>query len=190
VGRPPDPLRREELLRGVVRYLERHGLARLSLRPLAQAIGVSPRTLLYHFGSKEALVAAALGASEALEAGVRELEADGRPVFDRLRGVWARTADPAARAYLALFFEVYAAALREPARYRDFLDGSVRPWLDRLAPLLEAAGLPADDARLTATELVALHHGAALDLLATGDEARVTAAYHARLAELEARVAR
>ena len=34
----------------------RHGLANLSLRPLAKAVGSSPRLLLYYFGSKDELV--------------------------------------------------------------------------------------------------------------------------------------
>src|SRR2546422_10730222 len=60
MGRHPDPARRCELLSGVAGYLLEHGLADLSLRPLAAAIGTSPRMLLYHFGSKEQLVVEAL----------------------------------------------------------------------------------------------------------------------------------
>jgi AcrR family transcriptional regulator len=38
--------RREELLELAHRYALRHGLAGISLRPLAEAIGSSPRVLL------------------------------------------------------------------------------------------------------------------------------------------------
>ena len=186
MGRRPDPGRRQDLLRATASYLEEHGLAGLSLRPLAAALGVSPRTLLYHFGSKERLLAEALEASPALRAAVEEFTFSDEPLFQRARRLWARTAEPRSRPYLRLFFEVYAAALREPVRYEAFLSTVVHRWLRVLKPMLEAEGLPAS----TATELLALHHGCALDLLATGERRRVTGAYHVRLDELEAKAAR
>ena len=188
MGRKPDPARRAELLAAVAAYLEGHGLAGLSLRPLGAAVGVSPRTLLYHFGSKEQLLAEALKTSPALETAVTEFVASDEPLFDRFRGLWFRTADPGARPYLRLFFEVYAAALREPGRFAAFLDGVVADWLALVVPLLEAEGLSRESALTAGTELIALHHGCTLDLLATGDESRVTRAYFARLVELESAV--
>src|SRR3954466_885267 len=49
-------VRREELLEKAYGFVLEHGLADLSLRPLAQAVGSSPRVLLYLFGSKDGLV--------------------------------------------------------------------------------------------------------------------------------------
>ncbi len=46
-----------------------HGLADLSLRPLARAAGTSDRMLIYHFGNKDALVAALLDHIAAMFAG-------------------------------------------------------------------------------------------------------------------------
>jgi AcrR family transcriptional regulator len=186
VGRKPDPERRDRLLAATVAYLEEHGLAGLSLRPLGAALGVSPRTLLYHFGSKEQLLAEALHASPALRAAVEEFTSSDEPLFERARRLWGRTAEARSRPYLRLFFEVYAAALRDPKRYEAFLSTVVDRWLAVLQPMLEAEGLPAT----VATELLALHHGCALDLLATGDRRRITAAYLSRLDDLEARAAR
>lgn len=51
--------------------------------------------------------------------------------------------------------------------------------------MLEGEGVA--EARTLATELLALHHGCTLDLLATGDHARVNHAYLSRLAELDRR---
>ena len=56
MSRTADETRRAELLDRAVDYVCRHGLAELSLRPLAKAIGSSPRVLLYYFESKEAMV--------------------------------------------------------------------------------------------------------------------------------------
>ncbi|QYJ06482.1 TetR/AcrR family transcriptional regulator [Qipengyuania flava] len=51
---------RETLLPLLAAHVMQHGLAELSLRPLAKAAGTSDRMLIYHFGSKGQLVAALL----------------------------------------------------------------------------------------------------------------------------------
>src|SRR4029453_15355065 len=52
--------RREELVDKALDYFLKHGLAGLSLRPLAGKIGTSARLLVYHFGSKDGLIAAVM----------------------------------------------------------------------------------------------------------------------------------
>src|ERR1043165_5394590 len=52
--------RRRELVERSLDYLLDHGVADLSLRPLAAAVGTSARLLVYHFGSKEGLLMAAM----------------------------------------------------------------------------------------------------------------------------------
>ena len=53
----PRRLSRETLLPLLAAHVLEHGLSGLSLRPLAKAAGTSDRMLIYHFGSKERLVA-------------------------------------------------------------------------------------------------------------------------------------
>ena len=65
MSRTPDEARRAELLDRAVDYVCRQGLADLSLRPLAKAVGSSPRVLLYYFGSKENLVVEIIGRGRA-----------------------------------------------------------------------------------------------------------------------------
>ncbi|MEL7210865.1 MAG: TetR/AcrR family transcriptional regulator, partial [Actinomycetota bacterium] len=60
MARPPDLARRSEILDGAVAYLAEHGLADVSLRPMARAIGLSPNGLVHHFGTKEQLLVEAL----------------------------------------------------------------------------------------------------------------------------------
>ena len=48
---------RDRLRQKCFRYFLQHGVANLSLRPLAAAVGTSARMLLHYFGSKEALIA-------------------------------------------------------------------------------------------------------------------------------------
>src|SRR5262245_37270234 len=65
---PADPEaspRKRELLAATLAYAAANNLADLSLRPLAAAIGSSPRVLLYLFGSKEGLIREVLAAARA-----------------------------------------------------------------------------------------------------------------------------
>ena len=75
MARTANPDRPDALLDSIVAYLTAHGVADVSLRPLARAVHSSPRVLLYYFGSKEALVARALSR-------LRERQ---RGTFDRLK---------------------------------------------------------------------------------------------------------
>ncbi|HET6989478.1 MAG TPA: TetR/AcrR family transcriptional regulator, partial [Kribbella sp.] len=58
--KPAPSARQQELLERAYAYSLTHGLADLSLRPLATAIGSSPRVLLFLFGSKDGLIRALL----------------------------------------------------------------------------------------------------------------------------------
>ena len=71
----PSTDTRERLLAAAVDYAAEHGLADLSLRTLAAALGTSHRMLIFHFGSKEGLL---------LEV-VRAVEAQQRALLDDLR---------------------------------------------------------------------------------------------------------
>ena len=65
-GRPPGaPHARTLLLRAARAHLDRGDLGSISSRPLAADAGVSHSLVNYHFGSKDVLIAAALGASVA-----------------------------------------------------------------------------------------------------------------------------
>ena len=60
MGRLVDVRRRTELLDDVVAYLAEHGIAGLSLRPMAKSLSVSVNALVHHFGTKDDIVVAAL----------------------------------------------------------------------------------------------------------------------------------
>jgi AcrR family transcriptional regulator len=166
--------RRVELLDSAYRYVLRHGLGELSLRPLAAAIGSSPRVLLYLFGSKEGLIRALLARARTDElALVRRA-----PVGDLAEvtvQVWSWLADPEHRALLALWAEAYARSLIEPdGAWAGFAADTVRDWLDVLAVAQPDPHSPAATAERTM--ILAVLRGAVLDLLATGDRDRTTAA--------------
>ncbi len=56
MGRTPDPRRKEELINDSVSYVLTHGVATLSLRPLAASLDTSARNLLYHFETSAKLL--------------------------------------------------------------------------------------------------------------------------------------
>jgi AcrR family transcriptional regulator len=169
---------RERLLAGAIEHVSRHGVGEISLRQLAAALGTSHRMLLYHFGSREALLIEVIRTVEeqqrmALAAILRE-EADAPPA-EIMRRMWARVADPALWPNERLFFEVYAQALQGSPHALPLLDGIVDAWVEPLAALV-APGRPEAEARAEARLGVAVVRGLLLDLLATGDRAAVDAA--------------
>jgi AcrR family transcriptional regulator len=166
----PPSARRDELLELAYGYVLRNGMSGMSLRPLAEAIGSSPRVLLYLFGSKDGLVRALLGRSRseelALLADVRAAGGGPAEVVERL---WEWLAAPQRRDLLRLWVEGYARSLVEPdGPWSGFAAQSVRDWTDLLADVLG----PHDDP----TAVLAVLRGALLDVLATGDVERTTAA--------------
>jgi AcrR family transcriptional regulator len=180
-----DSARKQELLEAAYEYVLGSGLTDMSLRPLAKEIGSSPRVLLFLFGTKEGLIRALLvrAREEELRYMTKMRERDG--LRDGLkatgRDVWAWLSDPAHRALLALWVEGYARSLvGEPGPWADFGRDAVRDWLDLLAEH-QLPGQP--DAEAERTLLLAVLRGALLDLLATGDTERVTAAVERYLSD-------
>jgi AcrR family transcriptional regulator len=173
--------RRNELLEAAYRYVLAHGLADLSLRPLAAAIGSSPRVLLYLFGSKDGLVRALLARARSEELELLEnLSGRGPCALEEAAGLlWDWLADPGRRALLRLWVEGYARSLIDPGGpWGGFAAATVEDWLAVLATMQGPGGR--DGAR-ERTAVLAILRGALLDLLATGDEERVTAAVRAQL---------
>jgi AcrR family transcriptional regulator len=168
------------MLSAVAEYLLEHGLADLSLRPLAAAIGTSPRMLLYHFGSKEQLVVEALAEAREREAVLfsgwaMETGAAEDPEL-LARRAWEWMSDTSNEPFMRLFFEVYGLALQQPQRYRGFVERAVSDWLAALTDGLVEAGVDPAAARQAATLVIAVARGLLLDLLATGDRSRINAA--------------
>ena len=171
------PSSRDRLLAATVEHVARHGLADLSLRALATAIGTSHRMLIYHFGSKEGLLAEVVAT---VEAGQRQVMADlaatDEPTHLAVRRFWRGLTDPSVREHERLFFEVVAQALQGRPGTERLRETLVEPWLDVVAADGVRRGLPPDVARTQARLGMAVTRGLLLDLLATGDLDGVDAA--------------
>jgi AcrR family transcriptional regulator len=183
---PVPSARRAELLELAYQYAVSRGRADLSLRPLAAAIGSSPRVLLYLFGSKDGLVRAVLARARADElALLGEVQGGPGGLAAAAAAIWAWLADESRRGLLTLWVDGYARSLAEPdGPWAGFAAATVADWLEVLAAAQPAAHRATPAGRAERTAVLAVLRGALLDLLATGDAARTAAAVDRQLAGL------
>jgi AcrR family transcriptional regulator len=165
---------RDRLLAAAVQEAMRGGIADLSLRELAAAIGTSHRMLLYHFGSREGLLVAVARAVEEAER-ARFLSWGMTP--EDARRIWQRLSDPALWPAERLFFELYVQALLGRLGDEQFLDSAVQGWIAPVAAAMVEAGASEASAHIDARLGMAVVRGLLLDLLATGNRDAVTEAF-------------
>jgi len=140
---------REALLASARTCLRGRGYARTTARDIATGAGVSLAAIGYHFGSKEALLDAALVEAlrdwgDALEAiGAEDL---GGTPGERFRAVWGRVIASAAqdRSLWAVQLELLAEASRDPERAASLAGANAQAR----AELAELFGLPAEHGTL------------------------------------------
>lgn len=181
--------RKEELLELSYRYALEHGLADLSLRPLAAAVGSSPRVLLFLFGSKDGLVRALLARARSDElALLRGARADGVSggLAAAVGTTWEWLAAREHRPLLTLWAEGYVRSLVEPdGPWAGFARQTVEDWLEVLAASQPPGRRRSASGAAERSLALSVMRGALLDLLATGDTARTGAAVEQFLARLE-----
>ena len=157
---------RNALCRHALRTIENDGLAALSLRDAARAIGVSPSAVYRHFEDKAALVAAVVGdgyarMTHAMETAARSAEQRG-PAGQEAR---------AALTAMGLSYVRFAAA--HPSHFRAMLDAppaaarEPRDLLGRAVERALGADLPPGERRAARRAAFAAIHGLAV-LVATG----------------------
>lgn len=177
--------RRIELLEACYDYVLQRGLADLSLRPLAAAVGSSPRVLLFLFGSKEGLIREVLDRARQDElAFLRRLRDDhgGADLVAVAEQVWEWLSDDRHRGLLTLWVEVFGRSLTEPeGPWTGFATSTVTDWLEVLAGAQSTRGRRSRAGTARRTLVLAVLRGAMLDLLATGDRRRTTAAVRTAL---------
>ncbi|MEU6715818.1 TetR/AcrR family transcriptional regulator [Nonomuraea sp. NPDC046802] len=184
--------RKQELLERAYSYVLEQGLAGLSLRPLAAAIGSSPRVLLFLFGSKEELIKALLARARNDELDfLARTRAQAQGIGERgdlaatVRVIWHWLSGEPTRPLLRLWVEAYARSTAEPdGPWGHFARQTVEDWLALLIAV-QPEGATATTAAAERTLALAVLRGALLDLLATGDLERVTSAieHYLRLAK-------
>jgi AcrR family transcriptional regulator len=189
MARRVDHDRRTALLDEVVAYLGKNGLANVSLRPMAAALGVSVNTLMHHFGSKDDLLIAALRRSGRIQQDVERRWLAHRPrrsQTDLLRLWWRWITDsPMNLAIARLGIEAAAMEATLGGLPRQVRGEQIGLWRSNIESRLIAEGVPREIAVVEASLAKAMFTGLVVDLLATGQKARLTRALELGLERLE-----
>ena len=193
MARSPDPVLKQRLLDQVVRYLADHGLGVVSLRPMAEALGMSPHRLVHHFGAKDELLAAALARAieiqEEIQAGWLAAE-PGIAYPDLLRKWWYWTADdPANLALVRLGLEAAALDATVTGLPTEVRAQQIGVWRELMEANFRAVGLGRAEAAIEASIVKAAFTGLIIDVMVSGDRRRCTKALEQEMARLEARLA-
>ncbi len=155
--------RRDELLQATASYILQNGVGDLSLRPLAKATGTKARLLIYHFGSREKLIEAALTAV------LRDVQADFLKSGATVLKFWKWAILSENLPYARLVFEVHGLAPRNPRLFGGYVRDAIESW-----KTIISERIPGHNKVETATAVIALFDGLLMDLLATGDRERTT----------------
>ncbi|MFI6865737.1 TetR/AcrR family transcriptional regulator [Nocardia sp. NPDC050406] len=171
--RPLDHARRADLLSGVISYIAEYGLMELSLRPVAAYLGTSSRMLIHYFGTKEAMLVAALETQRpdisALFADVDDRET----LRARLTRAFTLNTTGEAATSLRVLLQVLGAACVPDSPFRPYADSAVRTVVTSLTEALTRIDPTLDDPESAATLLVSGIRGLIQDWWITGDTARV-----------------
>lgn len=181
MSRKPDPGRKQELLDQILDYLLDKPLASLTLRTVADALGVSTFTLVYQFGTRAELVSDIVGAISSRQADMehRLVSSPGTldAYYENLAASWRWTLDPRNRQLQRLEFEASMLEALDPDTH-NFSRSLYTTWLRVGRDALESFGLTPDDAEIEARIMVDAFYGLQYDLVVNNDDARSTAAFH------------
>jgi AcrR family transcriptional regulator len=178
--RHPDPLRKPQLLGEILEYLLDKSLASVSFRTIAQALGCSTYTLVYHFGSREQLLSEIVTAVSTRATVIDDLMRDSSNTIDRyfagLEESWEWTLQPRNRQLQRLEFEASLIEALEPSTHtfsRSLFDTWHRIGRDALTSL----GVKPAAAELEARLVVDTFYGIQYDFVLNGDAAPATHAF-------------
>jgi AcrR family transcriptional regulator len=160
--------RREEMLRAAVEQIEARGVSAVRIADVASALSVSNALVLYHFSTKEKLVAAAFTyAAEGDLAQLRKLLGRRTSAVRRLRAAVRWYAPTGQAKGWKLWIEGWAASLREPA-LREVARDLDQRWKAALAEVIaegaEAGEFRCEDPVSAAWRLTALLDGLAVQM--------------------------
>jgi AcrR family transcriptional regulator len=188
--RLPDPAKKPALLEQTVDYLADKPLATLTFRGLASALGVSPFTLVYHFGTRAELVREIIEAIATRQRGFEILIEPGVLTVDSyleaLRQTFQLTLLPRNRALQRLEFEAQMLEALEPESAltrvaHEELQNSGRDTLIAL-------GLGYEDATIESRLLIDTFYGIQVGLVVNHDDTRASAAFERAMRQHRERI--
>jgi AcrR family transcriptional regulator len=156
--------RRDEILDASVAYVLQHGLIGLTLRPLAAEIGTSDRMLIYHFESRDSLVAAVV--ARIGDQGTAALDA--MPAAPSVRSavnrLWAAFQKDPLRRCQDVYLQAAATGLIGTEPHRTLARESNARWTEALASYLRRSGAPPRRVHRIVTLVDSALYGFHLDL--------------------------
>jgi len=179
MGRHKQPEIRDRILDACVDHALAHGLPD-RLEPFAEAAGTSTRMLIYHFGTRDALLRETLDRARRRQRdffGELVSSRPDEPYLSTLREAWRVMTGPAGRPYLSIFGK-----LREDAEQQlwpGFRREATTDWLQPLEDGLRSIGRPE-----LATLVLAVIRGLIMDIEDTGNVSRADQAFDDFLAAL------
>jgi AcrR family transcriptional regulator len=163
----------DRLLTAAVEHFAEHGIGDTSLRGLAAALGTSHRMLIYHFGSRDGLLAEVVRTVEAQQRETLAAMAETNGLgLEQSMVFWEHVVAATLR-YGRLFFELSAYAMQGRAGTEGLRRDLIGVWVPPLTELFVRLGVPPAEAPARARLGLAASRGLLFDLLISGDRAEV-----------------
>jgi AcrR family transcriptional regulator len=189
--RQPDPSRKPQLLDEIIEHLLDKSLASVSFRTIAQALGVSTYTLVYHFGTRDQLVSDIVAAvstrAEAIEQKVIATPDTLDTYFASFTESWEWTLQPRNRQLQRLEFEAALIEALEPSTH-VFSRAVFSTWQRIGERALTSIGIDKRTAELEVRMLVDSFYGIQYDFVLNGDAKLATAAFRTTMARHRERI--
>lgn len=167
---------RDQLLERVMSFAAAEGIAGRSLREIAIGARSSHRMLLYHFGSREGLLAAIVAAIEAQQRAALGSLVDGaRAPGEVMLGLWEQVSRVELRPFVRLFFEVFGLVAQGTPGTEGLRETLTAPWLSSAGDVADRLGTAPDPVELRLG--VAVVRGLLLDLVGGAEFDAVDASY-------------
>jgi AcrR family transcriptional regulator len=175
----------------ILEYLLDKSLASVSFRTIAQALGFSTYTLVYHFGTRDQLLSEIVAAVSTRAVAVEEQMLDTPDTLDAyfagFETSWKWTLEPRNRQLQRLEFEASLIEALEPHNH-TFSRALYATWQRIGERALISLGIAKHDAQLEVRMLVDAFYGIQYDYVLNGDAKRATAAFEATMLRHRARI--
>lgn len=156
--------RRSKLLDAAVDHVLEHGLIGLTLRPLAAAIGTSDRMLIYHFGSRDALIAEVVARIGDIGTALLAQTPGAPTVRSAVNRLWLAFQQPPLKHCQDVYLQAAATGLIGVEPHLSVARAGNARWNSALVAYLARSGAPARRAARIATLVDSALYGFHLDL--------------------------